>query len=351
MALFRGLSCRLCLLVVAACQQAHAEDDEVGEVLDRFLSAQQIGVQESLGNWLESYALSERQVKQLIAAAQAADSEDRTNLLWHAVRCTRSKAGREYLMRELVEGTDETTKVRFVQSLTNLATFDVPLLTALYQSGQAARQRLGAAVLPDKFPRAADPNILDEIVKLATRGELVAQLSPRPEFTAERPDVIGMVNPRRTQQARQAKAELLVWLAKNAASEEHRLAVIEPALEILDSAHQKQLAVDVLAVVKTADARAKVIPHLCRRYAFDPYPLLVTDESEQVKLSIIRGMQMLASSYGYTLGSVDHGADTLQYVIQTDPSPKVREDAKKLLQRITGQSGGPSSPAGEPRRP
>ena len=334
-----------------------AEEGEAAEVLNRFLAAEQTGVMQDLGNWLESYALSERQVDKLVAAAEAATAEERRNLLWHALRCARSRTAREFLMRTLVDDTDETTKIRFVKSLTNLAPFDVLLLTSLYQSGRAAKQPINPDTpsAPNEVVRATQPGIQDEIVMLATRGTsaLAAELSYRPKLIGDRHELIYIVREQRSKQAQQAKAELLTWLAKNAATEEHRLMVIEPALEILDKAHQKQLAADVLAIVKNPQARANVIPKLCRLYALDAYPLLVKDEEEEiVKLGIIRGLHMLASTYGYTLGSIAHGRPTLQYVSQNDPSSKVRDAAKQLLQRISGSGRDPfeEEPPTEKRR-
>jgi hypothetical protein len=345
---FTGLAA---LAALAVAHGARAGESESAEVLGRFLAAEQTAVMQELANWLETYALNEKQVEQLIVAAQICTSEDRRNTLWHAIRCTRSRAGREYLMRNLVDETDETTKIRFVQSLTNLAPFDVPLLAAMYQRGQAKARPPQPATSDADAARAQQPTLGEEIIKLATRdtANLAEPLPSRPEFLPKDPaSSTYAFTKARQKRAQEAKAELLTWLAKNAASEKHRLAVIEPAYECLDKAHREQLAVDVLATLKDPQAKANALPHLVRLYAFDPYPLLISEEDETVRLGVIRAMHMLGSSYGYSMSSVSHGASTLRYVSQTDPSPKVRLAARQLLQRLSGGSG--EAPREEPPR-
>jgi hypothetical protein len=116
---------------------------------------------------------------------------------------------------------------------------------------------------------------------MATRErDLNSELGSRPSFICENAEGNAAVSNLRVKNAQQAKIELLIWLAKHAATEKHRLAVIEPALEQLDSAHQRQFAVDILEIVKDPQSRHNVIPKLCRRYALDPYPLHVNGEDE-----------------------------------------------------------------------
>lgn len=323
----------LCMWLVSSASALAGPESAGGEshLLRRFLATEQPAVMRELANWLETYSLSDAQVEQLITAARLADSDERRIVLWHAIRCTRSHAGQQFLLKNVVEDSDERTRIRFVQSLTNLAPADVPLLTALYRSRH------------DDGDELLISSIGDEIVRLATRDEddLVAGLSPQPEFLNQPAEQIYAINQSRSREAEQAKSEMLCWLARNAATEEHRLAVIVPALETLESSHQKQLAADIMEIVTDPEERARVIPSVCRLYAFDPYPLLVDDrEDETVKLGVIRGLQMFASAYGYSISTVDHGRETLKYVIRTDPSPRVREAAVRLLQRVEGRSPG-----------
>ncbi len=133
-------------------------------VLSDFLAAEQAGEMQLLGNCLETFNLEQAQVERLIAAARETTSEERRNLLWHALRQTRSTAARDFLGLHLVEDCDHNSRVRFLRSLDNLAPFDVPLLTALYQGAEKIR----------KEPEAArelirEDDLRDVLLQLATR--------------------------------------------------------------------------------------------------------------------------------------------------------------------------------------
>jgi hypothetical protein len=313
--------------VKAGDDRERLQRDQASELLTQFLAAQQPAVMQGLGNWLETHALTGEQVGQLIVAAQKATSDDRRNLLWHAIRCSRSRIGREFLMKTLVDDTDEATKVRFAQSLTILAPFDVPLIAALYQSGRYAQD--------------TSPGVREEIIKLATRDSHTSAtpLSPRPAFIAESSGESAVVQLRRTH-AVQAQAELLSWLAKKAATDARLVVVIEPALQALDKPHRKILAGEILAAAKEPQDRARVIPALF--YAIDLFPILVSETDETVKLSIIQGLHVACSTYGRGTSSVAHGRGTLDFLCRTDPSPKVRDAARGLLERIDGVPRGGS---------
>lgn len=330
-----GFACAYGLVSSAA----RAGESEAAQTLAAFLSAEQAGAMHVLGNWLATYNLDESQVDKLIAAAGATTSEERRNLLWHALRCTRSRAAREYLQRNLVEDSDKATRLRFLHSFTNLDPFDVPLLISLYQAAEDEPRDKSGALMPLA-------NVQDAIVQLATREDsaLAAELNGRPDFIPDGGTY--PLNQHRAKQARQAKAELLVWIARNTSLEAHRLIVILPAYDILGSDHQKQLALDLLAIVKQPSERARIMPLICRRYGIDLVPYLVKDsEEEATKLAILEALHMLGSSYGYTMSAVSHGQSTYQYLSKNDPSPQVREAAARLLHRL---SGGGSRGPGEP---
>lgn len=327
----------LAVLMLSWAGPVHGEDGRRTSpsatlVLNQFLSETEAGTLVALADLLETYTLTEEQVRELLRAAQVETSEERKIILWHALRCSRSRAAREYLLRNVAEDSEPSLQVRFVQSLTQPTPFDVPILCALYQRPAPAAEEALSLRKPD------EPSLPDEIVKLATRD--LDDLSPRlrlpPQFAT--PDGgLGPVNDLRQRRAQQAKTDLLVWLAKNAASEAHRLTAVDAALECLEGEHQKRFAKDVLALSKDPDSRANLIPRLLRRYAFDAFPLLVDErETEATKLGVLRGLHMFASSYGYSLSTLDHGQETLQYVAQTDDSDKVREAARRLLRRIDG---------------
>jgi hypothetical protein len=195
------------------------------------------------------------------------------------------------------------------------------------------------------------------VEQLATRDKdaLSQELNGRPEFIQETSGLYA-VNQQRTKDATEGKAELLVWIAKNAARERHRLAVILPAYDIIDGDHQKQLARDLLGIVKNSEERARIMPLIIRRYGIDLVPYLVREsEDETSKLGILHALQDLGSSYGYSMGAISHGVPTFEYVSKNDPSPKVREAAERLMHRLSGKGRPyprlPDAPKAEPSPP
>jgi len=309
-------------------------------VLSDFLAAEQAGEMQLLGNCLETFNLEQPQVERLIAAARETTSEERRNLLWHALRQTRSTAARDFLRLQLVEDCDHNSRIRFLRSLDNLAPFDVPLLTALYQGAEKASRQVdlpkssGALIVED--------DLRDVLLQLATRetSSLAASTPAWPEhYHDEKVAPPYMITARRTEQAKQAQAQLLCWLARHAASEQHRLAAILPAYKVLDSGEQGEFSRGLLAAAKSPEERARLYPLLLRSYGMDLVPLLLReDESEISKLGLIQALHEHGSSYGYSMSSVARGNGTYEFVSKNDPSPKVRAAAELLLKRLRGDS-------------
>lgn len=306
-------------------------------VLQMFLASEQGGEMELLANCLETFNLEQQQIERLIAATRETTSEERRNLLWQALRQTRSTAARDYLKSHLVEDCDHTSRVRYLRSLTNLAPFDVPLLTALFQGADNAR----------KDPEASrqtiqEDDLRDIILQLVTRetSGLAATTPSWPEaFRDEKVSPPYMITARRTEQAKQAQAQLLRWLAQHAALEKHRLAAILPAYKVLDSGVQGEFSRGLIAAAKTPEERARLYPLVMKSWGVDLVPLLVReDNSETDKLGIIQALHEHGSSYGYSVSSIRHGVPTYEFVSKNDPSPKVRAAAEVLLKRLRGNS-------------
>lgn len=87
---FPALFCGLALLL--ASQPAHAGEPQSQRVLQAFLASEQGGEMQLLSNCLETFNLEQPQIEQLLAAARETTSEERRNLIWQALRQTRSTA-------------------------------------------------------------------------------------------------------------------------------------------------------------------------------------------------------------------------------------------------------------------
>jgi hypothetical protein len=314
-------------------------------VLSEFLAAEQSGEMQLLGNCLETFNLEQPQVERLIAAARETTSEERRNLLWHALRQTRSTAAREYLQLHLVDDGDHNSRVRFLRSLSNLSPFDVPLLTALYQ--RADKQALPKSNNTKQTPErpahdVREDDLRDVLLQLATRetSALAATTPSWPEhYRDEKVAPPYMITARRTEQAKSAQAQLLCWLAQHAASEQHRLAAILPAYKVLDSGEQGEFSRGLLAAAKSPEERARLYPLLLRSYGVELVPRLLRDDlSETDKLGIFQALQEHGSTYGYSITAVQHGSETYEFVSKNDASPKVRAAAELLLKRLSGNS-------------
>lgn len=325
---------------LAALQPAYAGGPLAERVLQDFLTAEQAGEMQLLGNCLETFNLEQPQIERLIAATRATTSEERRNLLWHALRQTRSTAAREYLKIHLVDDCDHNSRVRYLRSLTNLAPFDVPLLTALYQG--ADKTGLQVDLPKSSAALIVEDDLRDILLQLAIQetSALAGTTPSWPEpYRDEKVAPPYMITARRTEQAKQAQTQLLVWLAKNALSEKHRHAAILPAYKVLDSGAQGEFSRELLAAAKSPEERARLYPLVLRSWGIDLVPLLVhADNSEIDKLGIIQALHEHGSSYGYSVSSVRHGISTYEFISKNDPSPKVRAAAELLLKRLRGDS-------------
>jgi len=318
-------------------------------VLQELLASEQAGEMELLVNCLETFNLEQPQIERLIAAARETSSEERRNLLWQALRQTRSTAAREFLRLQLVEDCDHTSRVRYLRSLKNLAPFDVPLLTALFQGAEkmnaekANTEKANSEHKTPEPPRGIiEDDLRDLILQLITR-ETSGLAEPTPSWPEEyRDEKVAppyMITARRTEQAKQAQAQLLRWLAENAAQEKYRLAAVLPAYRVLDSGVQGEFSRGLLAAAKTPEERVRLYPLVMKSWGMDLVPLLIREQSSEAdKLGIMQAMHEHGSSYGYSIGSLSHGVSTYEFVSKNDASPKVRAAAEVLLKRLRGNS-------------
>jgi hypothetical protein len=334
---FPAFLCALALLFGSPATRGAGPQAE--RVLQALLASEQGGEMQLLGNCLETFNLEQPQIERLIAAARETTSEERRNLLWQALRQTRSTTAREFLQHQLVEDCDHTTRVRYLRSLTNLAPFDVPLLTALFQGADKASTQVDKPKLSG-VPISED-DLREVLLQLVTRetSTLAATTPSWPEeFREEKVSPPYMITARRTEQAKQAQGQLLRWIAQHAASEKHRLDAIATVYKVLDSGEQPQFSRELLAAAKTPEERVRLYPLLLRSWGVDLVPLLVRDdENETSKLGIIQALHEHGSSYGYSVSSIRHGTATYEFVSKNDPSPKVRAAAEVLLKRLRGE--------------
>lgn len=327
------------LALLLACQPAHAVEPQSQRVLYSFLASEQSGEMQLLSNCLETFNLEQPQIDQLLAAARKTTSEERRNLIWQALRQTRSTAARDYLNLHLVQDCDHNSRVRYLRSLDNLAPFDVPMLTALYQGADKTAQEPATSTSSHGI---REDDLRDVLVQLATRdvSTLAAAAPTWPEeFRNEKLSQPNVITARRREQARQAQTQLLRWIAQHAESDSHRLAAIASAYKILDSGEQPQFSRELLAAPKTPEERVRLYPLLLRSYGMDLVPLLVRDdENETSKLGLIQALHEHGSSYGYSISSIRHGISTFVFVSKNDPSPKVRAAMELLLKRLRESS-------------
>lgn len=317
------------------------------ELLQKLLDSQQLTEIKELGDLLAEYGLSESQVHRIIKAAEATTSDAQRIYLWHSIRLSHDRKGREYLFTTIPKA-DAAQQSEFIRTLTNPSPFDVPLLQELYigskpaAEGEERRQ-------PDGREKRGD-DVGDALVRLATAdwSSVVTRwrLFPKalsPELTEVEPQKLRVISDRRYEDADQAQAQLLAWLAKNGYRDEHRIDACKAALGRAwprwkcgtDQASRLEIVRTVVENVKDPDSRVKLVAVVSNYSA--PTKFLAETEPVVVRLAAVQACRQRMNSYRRSPSSVSivmEMTPVLTKVAQSDPSPEVKTAAADLLDEV-----------------
>lgn len=304
-----------------------------------------------LTDYMAEFVLSNSDVQQLMEAADDATSDVRRIALWHSIRMSRDLNGRDYLMRVLAE-TEPVRQVEFLHSFRNPAPYDIPILTAVYQSSVAAGLKGNS---PKSFKRVtpsvavADHRVADEVVNLANGDwdRLVKSWRPPEEFGEYSSTQTRAVDDRRDEDCDQAHYQLLRWLVKEGVSVQHRIQAFRasgartwPSLRAGTDGHSRQtLASELLETCTDPRDKALVIPEVVEYV--DPSLFLGSSRNvDVIRLAAIEAMRThLRQSKNSTAYHtyLRRYIDALQQAAEHDESTGVRQAAVELLSELQRQ--------------
>ena len=306
-------------------------------LLEKLLAAEELTLCNQIANLLAEFRLNADQVQRLIEAAQREKSDAKRTVLWHAIRQSRDLAGRRFLTKTIVEDASAEQQIVFLQTLKNPAPFDVPVLAELYRTyrpkfdPQDSREQLS--------------DLGDQFMRFATRPgrELMGD--------ARVPEELGFldsahwrsISDRRGDEAHAARHELLRWLVRNGARDQHRLdawkAVINPRWpRSRDMTDARQINSDLLNSSEDPNFRAKAVELLGNH--MEPSWFLNDEEPTVVRLAAIKAIAQKtgAAWKGYSTARhtyVRQYTAALKEVVETDKEKSVRDAASALLAKFT----------------
>ena len=320
------------------------------KLLETLLNTEQLTVAADVVDVLAEYRLQQSQVAQLIDAAKAATSDTRRNLLWHAVRLSRDHAGRTYLMEAVAQHATDAQKIMYLQTWTNPAPDDVPMLTAIYQHW--AEGQMKKPVLPSS-PPGADPttelsDVGSAMMRFASRNwtDLVKEWDPPVALGYLENHDGNRIEERREGEAEHGQHLFLHWLIKYGVTADHKIQAYEDAMQprgnwpryVVTPEMRKRLTNDLIATSNEPDFRSRIVAVVAKQV--DPIEFLNLEEDEQVRLAAIRVISKQAES-AWTSYSTSRYTTVQRYLRamkdvaqDEDEQPQVQTQAKRLVKRF-----------------
>ncbi len=305
-------------------------------LLQKLLETEELTLCDQIANLLAEFRLNADQVQHVIKAAQLEKSDAKRTVLWHAIRQSRDLDGRRFLKKTIVESASAEQQVMFLQTLKNPALSDVPLLAELYRTyrpkfdPQNAREQLS--------------DLGDQFMRFATRPEreLIGDSRVPEELGFLDPERWRSISDRRGDEAHAARHELLRWLVRNGARDQHRLdawrAVSNPRWPRgRDMTDARQINTDLMNSSEDPNFRAKAVELLGNH--MEPSWFLNDEEPPVVRLAAIKAIAQKtgAAWKGYSTARhtyVRQYTSTLNEVVATDKEKSVRDAAKELLAKF-----------------
>jgi hypothetical protein len=335
---------------------AEAATELFGGNADRWLNAL-IASRETLDtsiylDRLSYFHLTEPQIRQLRTAAEEEQSDRKRVVLWHALRQSRDVRSRDYLIKTLV-GDSVDMQIQFINELRNPSRFDIPILVALYNSHRPKKkdllQQQYSNDIGKRDPLAEIDDVLDvpdkiaELTNHANWGALTVMTGwtyPGEKTPLEKKWLES--TGKKGTEAELTHEDMVYWLIKNGFKDRHRInafrAFITEGTFWQRTKGYSNMGKELLKGLDNPDSKALAVP-LIRRWV-DPSNFLLANEAEVVKLTAMATMEedVLGSFDAQKpigiLDKIPVYLPILEQVLNSDPSPKVREAAKELKEKI-----------------
>lgn len=297
---------------------------------------------------LAYFHLSANQLDMLFKSASQESSDGKRVVLWQAIRQSRDTKSRDSLIKILVDESSVDQQVEFLEQMQNLTKSDIPILSALYNS-QRPKKRKSPNSPGENYVTPPDDlqDVPQKIVFLACHTEW-GSLSTMTGFTypgdkrqEDQAKWTESMNRRRIDAA-SAQEEFLWWLIKNGFDDNHQinafLAFSTFASEWDRNKVYANVERELIRGMDSPESVAKALSHIQTRV--EPARYLNPNEAEIVRLAAIDAMErkvMYAFSRQTVLSYWDIIAlyrPILESIADSDPSPKVKATAIRLINRI-----------------
>lgn len=305
-----------------------AEGSMGSKLVQQLIASESLSKSQLVADTLSEHMLTDEDVQSLINAAETSTSDPHRNVLWHALRYSRSRLGRDYLLKTL-PAADVPLRIEFLQSLQNPAPFDVPVLVAIYESAEAEA--------------ATDEVLLREFFLRLALGRWYETMTTDWHST-EDPQLYHDVGNRRGADADAAQLRVITYLVTKGHTLDARLAAFEYKghnwFQGIEGANRVRLAEQLLASAETPAERARLVSPL--RHELPPSRYLRKKEPPEVKLAAVAAIADVVEdawpgTAGYTyLRAAYHD---LLPLVQDEQQPELSRAAAAMIKVLETRYG------------
>lgn len=297
---------------------------------------------------LAYFHLSANQLDLLVKSASQENSDEKRVILWHAIRQSRDTKSREQLIKILVGESSVDEQVEFLEQMQNISKSDIPILSALYNSQRPKKRKSPRSPGENDITPLDDlQNVPQRIVEMACHtdwGSAVTMTGFNYPGDKRQEDQTkwGESMNRRRFEAWSAQEEFLWWLIKNGFNDDHQIKAFLAFSSFSTARDRNKVYANVerelIAGMDSPESVAKVLPLVQTRV--EPARYLHPKEAEIVRLAAIEAMErkiMYAFSRQAVLSYWDIIAlyrPILESIADSDPSPQVKSNAIRLINRI-----------------
>lgn len=321
-------ACQFGLWVGAAVLLAAENDLNSRALIEQILSFESLTEIRSHSDILAECAVDDGDVQKLIEAAKKTQSDTRRNLLWHAIRFTRSRLGRDFLI-EVIPSMSSTLRIEWIESLQNPTPFDIPILVSVYESS-------------DKGPVSDEASLRDFFARFALTTWRDTRVTDW--HSTKNSELYHGVKTRRQADADAAQLRILTYLVTDGHNIETRIAAYQYKghswFRGFEPANRIRLAEELLSKSTAPAERARLVSVL--RDQIKPSRFLTGFESFEVKFAAIAAIGEAVADHWRGTGGYDalrQAYRELLPIAQNEDSLELSRAASKMIRSLEIQYG------------